>query len=81
LLATELPARYRHTTLPVHWRKFQRVLELQQVRRWDEEEYVYRVAWRNIRDWVFAQLALYETEIVEMPQVFLRNTAKVTLCL
>jgi hypothetical protein len=35
------------------------------------EEYVYRVAWRNIRDWVMAQLALYETEIVEMPQVFL----------
>jgi len=29
------------------------------------------VAWRNIRDWVMAQLALYETEIVEMPQVFL----------
>jgi hypothetical protein len=56
-------------SLPVHWRKFQRVLELQQVRRWDEEEYVYRVAWRNIRDWVMAQLALYETEIVEMPQV------------
>ena len=41
-------------SLPVHWRKFQRVLELQQVRRWDEEEYVYRVAWRNIRDWVMA---------------------------
>src|SRR5882762_10751835 len=58
-------------SLPVNWRKFQRVLELQQVRRWDEEEYVYRVAWRNIRDWVMAQLALYETEIVEMPQVFL----------
>ena len=37
----------------------------------DEEEYVYRVAWRNIRDWVMVQLALYETEIVEMPQVFL----------
>ena len=58
-------------SLPVNWRKFQRVLQLQEVRRWDEEEYVYRVAWRNIRDWVIAQLALYETEIVEMPQVFL----------
>ena len=58
-------------SLPVNWRKFQRVLELQQVRRWDEEEYVYRVAWRNIRDWVMAPLALYETEIVDMPQVFL----------
>jgi hypothetical protein len=58
-------------SLPVHWRKFQRVLELQQVKQWDAEEHVYRVAWRNIRDWVMAQLALYETEIVEMPQVFL----------
>jgi hypothetical protein len=28
-------------------------------------------AWRNIRDWVMAQLALYETEIVDLPQVFL----------
>jgi hypothetical protein len=26
--------------LPVHWCRFQRVLDLQQVRRWDEEEYV-----------------------------------------
>jgi len=58
-------------SLPVHWRRFQRVLELQKVRRWDEEEYVYRVTWRNIRDWDMAQLALYETEIVDMPQVFL----------
>ena len=41
------------------------------MRRWDEEEYVYRVTWRNIRDWDMAQLALYETEIVDMPQVFL----------
>ena len=69
-----LPVKDQNVTfsLPVNWRKFQRVLELQQVRRWNEEEYVYRVAWRNIRDWVMAQLALYETEIVDMPQVFLR---------
>jgi hypothetical protein len=50
------------------------VLEVPQVRRWDDEDYVYRMAWRNIRDWVMAQLALYETEIVEMPQVFLPFT-------
>jgi hypothetical protein len=73
-------------TLPVHWHKFHRVVELQQVRRWDEEEYVYCEAWRNIRDWVMAQLALYETEIVEMPQVFLpftrmrKNRRWMTLC-
>ena len=41
------------------------------MRRWNDEEYVYRVAWRNIRDGVMAQLALYETEIVDMGQVFL----------
>ena len=29
------------------------------------------MAWRNIHDWVMAQLALSETEIVEVPQVFL----------
>ena len=58
-------------SLPCEWRKFQTVLKQQGVRRWDEEDYVYRVAWRDIRDWVMAQLALYETQIVEMPQVFL----------
>ncbi len=58
-------------SLPVHWQRFQRVLELQQVRQWNDEEYIYRVAWRNIRDWAIAQLALYETEIVDMGQVFL----------
>lgn len=58
-------------SLPVNWRRFQEVLKLQEVRRWDDEDYVYRVAWRNIRDWVMAQMALYETMIVDIPQVFL----------
>jgi hypothetical protein len=56
--------------LPVHWQRFQRVLPLQNVPKSTDEEYVDRVAWRNIRDWAMAQLALYETERVEMPQVF-----------
>jgi hypothetical protein len=58
-------------SLPVPWKRFHRVLQLQNVPRSKNEDYVYRVAWRNIRDWVMAQLALYETEIVEMSQVFL----------
>lgn len=58
-------------SLPVNWRKFQEVLKQQQVKRWDDEDYVYRVAWRNIRDWVLAQMALYETTIIEIPQIFL----------
>lgn len=58
-------------SLPVNWRLFQVVLKEQKVRHWQDEQYVYRVAWRNIRDWVLAQLALYETAMVELPQVFL----------
>lgn len=57
--------------LPVKWRRFQEVLKQQNVKQWRDENYVYRVAWRNIRDWVLAQMALYETAIVELPQVFL----------
>jgi hypothetical protein len=60
-----------HFSLPVNWRKFQRVLQLQEVKRCDDEDHVYCVVWCNIRDWVLAQLALYETEIVEIPQVCL----------
>ncbi len=68
LLVKQAPVQF---SLPVNWRRFQAVLKHQQVRRWDDEDYVYRVAWRNIRDWVMSQLALYETQIVELPQVFL----------
>lgn len=57
--------------LPVNWKLFQVVLKEQKVRHWQDEDYVYRVAWRNLRDWVLAQLALYETAMVELPQVFL----------
>jgi len=57
--------------LPVEWRRFQAVLKKDGVSRATDEDYCYRVAWRCIRDWVLAQLALYETRIVELPQVFL----------
>ena len=56
--------------LPVNWRKFQKCLQDQGIRNVDAER-AYKVAWRNIRDWVLAQLALYETEMVDLPQVFL----------
>ena len=32
---------------------------------------VYRTAWANIRDWVTAQMALIDTEMVRIEQVFL----------
>lgn len=58
-------------SLPVEWRRFQEVLKKDKVQRWNDEDYCYRVAWRNLRDWVLAQMALYETQMVELPQVFL----------
>lgn len=58
-------------SLPVNWRNFQAVLKRDRVRKWDDEDFCYRVAWRCIRDWVLAQMSLYETQIVELPQVFL----------
>lgn len=70
-------------SLPVNWRMFQEVLKREEVskagsrahrkRSWDyqDEDYCYRVAWRCLRDWVLAQMALYETQMVEMPQIFL----------
>jgi hypothetical protein len=57
--------------LPVDWRAFQRVLQDQGVKRLDDEDYCYRVAWRVLRDWVDAQMALFETQMVTIPQIFL----------
>jgi hypothetical protein len=57
--------------LPVDWRAFQRVLIKQGVSRSNDEDYCYRVAWRVVRDWVMAQMALYETQMVSIPQIFL----------
>jgi len=39
--------------------------------RYTEEAHAYRVAWRNIFHWVSGQLALLETEMVRLEQIFL----------
>ncbi len=57
--------------LPVDWRKFQAVLRQQNVKRSDDQDYCYRVAWRVVRDWIMSQMALFETEMVTIPQIFL----------
>jgi len=57
--------------MPTNWRKFQEVLRQQEIKRCEDEDYCYRVAWRNIRDWVLSQMALLETEMIELPQIFL----------
>lgn len=57
--------------LPVNWRLFQEVLKKQRITRWNDNDYCYRVAWRCVRDWVVAQMALIETQMVSTTQVFL----------
>lgn len=57
--------------MPIDWKKFQAVLKADGVNRWEDEDYCYRVAWRVLRDWVMSQMALYETQMVEIEQVFL----------
>ena len=46
----ELPFKGSDVTfsLLVDWRRFQAVLEKQSVSGWRNEDYVYRVAWRNM---------------------------------
>lgn len=58
-------------SLPVHWRLFQAVLKEQKVSKWRDEDYCYRVAWANVRDWIASQMAFYETRMVTIPQIFL----------
>ena len=67
----ELPIR-----LPINTAATLRVLQ----RQWDErlieskyakDDQAYRVAWRNIFHWCSAQMALLETEMVKMEEIFL----------
>lgn len=64
--------------LPSDWRPVQKVLQLQKQRggkganRIDTSQTsAVRVAWRIIKDWVEAQMALVETQMVTTAQVFL----------
>ena len=67
----ELPIR-----LPIDAAATLRVLQRQATDReipagYAKDDHAYRVAWRNIFHWVSAQLALLETEMVRMEEIFL----------
>lgn len=36
-----------------------------------QDDVAYNIAWANLKDWILAQMALYETQIVTIPQIFL----------
>lgn len=60
--------------LPSNIDKVLRVLQKQKQKNSqikDTKEQATRVAWRIIKDWVDAQMAILETEMVEMEEIFL----------
>lgn len=58
--------------LPTDWKPVLRVLEEQRVpRSLQTQEQALRVAWRITKDWIAAQIAFIETQMVTTAQVFL----------
>jgi YD repeat-containing protein len=61
-----------HYALPCRVAAVREVLKRQRVEaRYLAPEHVERVAWRILGDWVAAQLAIIETEMVSLPQIML----------
>ena len=62
----------RHFTLPVNADAVYAVLQQQKVeRRYQTPEHSERVAWRILKDWTEAQLAIIQTNMVTLDQVML----------
>lgn len=57
--------------LPANTELVQKVLNRQRVRTSVTREMASRVAWRILKDWVRAQMAILETEMVTIDQIFL----------
>ncbi|MBA7499950.1 hypothetical protein ES704_02702 [subsurface metagenome] len=72
----EMPNGRLPIRLPIDAAATLKVLQRQYANReipgkYANEDHAYRVAWRNIFHWVSAQLALLETEMVRMEEIFL----------
>lgn len=60
--------------LPANIEKVKQVLKIQRRKNnkiKDTTEQATRVAWRILKDWVDAQMAILETEMVKMEEIFL----------
>jgi hypothetical protein len=58
-------------SLPANINRVQAVLNKQRVRSKTNKETASRVAWRILKDWIRAQMAILETGMVSIDQVFL----------
>lgn len=59
--------------LPADWHPVLTILErdMKVPRRLETKEQAVRISWRIIKDWIEAQMALVETHMVSLEQVFL----------
>lgn len=57
--------------LPARLEKVPYALYGRDVHSEKEKQQVYRTAWKNIHDWIDAQMALVKTDMVKMEEVFL----------
>lgn len=73
-VAFRVPTSYglRDFSLPVHAERVEAVMKRQRIEgRYKTPEQAARVAWRIVKDWLEAQLAIIETEMVTLDQVML----------
>lgn len=70
--AVEMPYGRQGFRLPVHPERVLAVLKREKVpTRYQDPAHAERVAWRIIKDWTEAQLAIIKTEMVTLDQVML----------
>ena len=62
MLGIKLPARVEECTA---------ILETEGLINPNKQNHALRVAWANIRDWVMAQMAMIDLDMVKMEEVFL----------
>lgn len=65
----DTPVGQRGIRLPANVDAVQKVLTRQKVKC--DREQAERVAWRIVKDWVEAQMAILESEMVQMDEIFL----------
>ena len=65
----DTPAGLRAIRLPANVDAVRKVLAKQKVKC--DREQAERVAWRIVKDWVEAQMAILESEMVQMDEIFL----------
>ena len=70
MFVVETPKGRLPIQLPVRIEKIKRVFEKDEVYYKDEMQ-PYRTGWKNIHDWVAAQLAMLQTEMVKLEEIFL----------